>query len=136
MKFQIKDFCDLHAIEVEPLGSGDEKLVLLIQRGASMYFQHTMRPEQARFLASALQMAADEAEGVQAPAQVDPAAADFAMRNWGALNTRERMSVGSDCARWIDSEGRVTAYLRDGCLVAPVGTVAPATKINVQGGDK
>lgn len=65
MKFQIKDFVDLHAIEVEAHESGEDRLVLVMQKSGSMYFQHAMRIEQARFLASALQMAADEAEAMQ-----------------------------------------------------------------------
>ena len=62
MKFQIKEFCDLHAIEVEPMEHKGDKFVLITQRAGSMAFQHTMRPDQAVFLASALHMAAEEAE--------------------------------------------------------------------------
>ena len=62
MKFQIKDFVDLHAIEVEPMEHKGDKFVLITQRAGGMNFQHTMRPDQAMFLASALHMAAEEAE--------------------------------------------------------------------------
>lgn len=62
MKFQIKDFTDRDPIEVEPLFHDGKKYVLITQRGGSMSFQHSMRPDQAAFLASALQMAAEEVE--------------------------------------------------------------------------
>lgn len=60
MKFQIKNFVDMHAIEVEPMHHNGKKLVLITQRQGSMHFQHTMRPDQAMFLATALQLAAEE----------------------------------------------------------------------------
>ena len=62
MKFQIKDFVDLHQIEIEGHINRNEPLVLLTQRGGSMSFQHSMRPEQARFMAGALVMAAEQIE--------------------------------------------------------------------------
>lgn len=62
MKFQIKDFCDVHHVEVEAHESKGDQLVLVMQQSGGMYFQHSMRPEQARFMAAALMMAAEEAE--------------------------------------------------------------------------
>ena len=62
MKFQIKDFCDIHCVEVEAHQHKDDRLVLLTQRGGSMSFQHSMRPDQARFMAASLAMAAEQAE--------------------------------------------------------------------------
>jgi len=62
MKFQIKDFCDVHCVEVEPWHNKGDKLVLITQRAGSLSFQHTMRPDQARYMAAALQMAAEQAE--------------------------------------------------------------------------
>ena len=68
MKFQIKDFVDMQTIEFEHLHHvGD--YVMITQSAGSMYFQHTMRPEQARFLASALLIAAEEAEQSAAKAK-------------------------------------------------------------------
>lgn len=62
MKFLIKDFVDMHAIEVEPMHHDGDRLVLITQRSAGMTFQHTMRIDQAMFLASALHLAIEEAE--------------------------------------------------------------------------
>lgn len=65
MKFQIKDFCDLHCVEVEAWQNKADKLVLITQRSGSLSFQHTMRPDQARFMAGALVMAAEQAEKLE-----------------------------------------------------------------------
>ena len=62
MKFIIKDFVDMHSVEIEPMRSTGDSLVTIVQHAGSMHFQHTIRPDQARYMAAALQMAADEAE--------------------------------------------------------------------------
>ena len=65
MKFQIKDFVDGNPVEVEALDYKGSGLVLITQRAGAMSFQHAMRAEQARFMAAAIAMAADEAEKMQ-----------------------------------------------------------------------
>jgi len=62
MKFQIKDFCDIHCVEVEAHQHKGDKLVLITQAAGGLRFQHTMRPDQARFMAASLAMAAEQAE--------------------------------------------------------------------------
>ena len=62
MKFQIKDFVDLHTINVHPMKHDESGLVLITQHIGSMGFHHAIRPEQARYMAAALLMSADEAE--------------------------------------------------------------------------
>lgn len=62
MKFLIKNFLQETPVEVYDLVDDDERLVVLSQAGGSMFFRHAMTPEQARFLAAALQSAADEAD--------------------------------------------------------------------------
>lgn len=74
MKFQIKDFCDVHHVEVEAHESKGDQLVLVMQQSGGMYFQHSMRPDQARFMAAALVIAADEAEKLQATTKTVEAA--------------------------------------------------------------
>lgn len=69
MKFQIKDFVDMHAIDVEALQFNSQQLVVIAQSGGSMRFQHTMTTDQARYMAAALQMAAEQAESMT-PEQV------------------------------------------------------------------
>lgn len=65
MKFQIKDFVGLHHLDIETYKHTTNVYVLITQRAGAMSFQHTMRPEQARFMAAALTMAADEADAQQ-----------------------------------------------------------------------
>lgn len=62
MKFIIKDFVDAHPMEIIDTVNKGRPLVVLVQFSGSMHFQHAMRPEQARYMAAALQMAAEEVE--------------------------------------------------------------------------
>jgi hypothetical protein len=68
MKFNIKNFTDADVLGVEGTAQkfiGDTQktpLVSISQDGGSMRLYHSMRPDQARFMASALQLAADQAE--------------------------------------------------------------------------
>jgi hypothetical protein len=65
VKFLIKNFVETDPIEVSALENSGEAFVLICQRAGAMSFQHNMRPDQARFLAGALVMAAEQAEKME-----------------------------------------------------------------------
>jgi hypothetical protein len=68
MQYQIKNFQEASALSVQghqhtfPDASNPTALVTVSQSSAGMSFMHTMTPQQARWMASALQMAANDAE--------------------------------------------------------------------------
>lgn len=65
MKYSINNFVNSAPVEVEFVNHKDcGKLVNVTQFGGAMHFQHSMRPDQARFMAAALQLASDEADGI------------------------------------------------------------------------
>ena len=70
MRFNVKNFTDAEAVSIEgcaqnfPSKKGRTPLVCVTQYSGCMSFNLAMRPEQARFMATALQMAADEAEAI------------------------------------------------------------------------
>jgi hypothetical protein len=65
MKFSIKNFAEGSPVEVEFTNTKEfGKLIQVSQLAGAMHFLHSMRPDQARFMAAALQMAADEADGI------------------------------------------------------------------------
>lgn len=69
MKLIIKNFTDTDSIGItcsKPHDEIPQALVQLQANSGSMWFHHAMRIEQARFLAAAITMAADEAEAAQA----------------------------------------------------------------------
>lgn len=65
MNFKIKNFTNTQTIDIETatMWDGFEQvpLVRIFQRGGSMLFQLDLREDQARFMATALSMALDEA---------------------------------------------------------------------------
>jgi len=61
LKRSIKNFIDHDSIEIQGIHHGEE-LVMITQRGASMYFKFTMTPDQAREMAEALMDSAYEIE--------------------------------------------------------------------------
>jgi len=71
MRFNVKNFTDAEVVSIEgcaqnfPRKEGRTPLVHVSQySGCCMSFHLAMRPDQARFMATALQMAADEAEAL------------------------------------------------------------------------
>ena len=72
MLFKINNFAGASPLEVHPMQTGRDKLVLIVQNAGAMHFQHTMTPEQARYMAAALQMAAEEAEAMAASTEAQP----------------------------------------------------------------
>ena len=61
LKRSIKNFVEYDSIEIQGVHHGEE-LVIITQRGASMYFKFTMTPDQAREMAEALMDSAYEIE--------------------------------------------------------------------------
>lgn len=64
-KAMIDNFCDAEPINVEGRSHPNSDigaLVTIFQNSGSMSFQHSMRPEQARYMAVALLEAADAAD--------------------------------------------------------------------------
>lgn len=69
MKYKIKNFTEANdvAVEMLPASDRDGPFVMITQFAGAMSFNFIMRPDQARFMAASLVMAADECGG-QVPA--------------------------------------------------------------------
>lgn len=65
MRYAVKDFTESTTVDVSVSDVKNHgKMVHISQFAGGMLFGHSMRPDQARFMAAALGLAADEADGI------------------------------------------------------------------------
>ena len=70
MKFEINNFAGGSPLTIKPAPTGDNgPIVYVLQSIGSMYFQHSITPDQARDMAAALIACAKEAEAAEMNAE-------------------------------------------------------------------